>query len=82
MKSYTALMEAELKGFLDARTTPDKAARVSATALYDAYTTWSEAGPSPVAPMTATMFGRLAPRLVIRRREATGQFYLGVRLVE
>lgn len=81
MDRYRALLEAELLAFLTACTTPDREARVSASDLYTAYLAWSRAGTSPVPPMTETMFGRVAPNHLFRRRVRTGQTYVGIRLI-
>jgi hypothetical protein len=81
MDRYHALMEAELSAFLDARTNPDRRARVPAREMYQAYETWSwTASGSTVAPMSESMFGRLMPKRATRRRLPTGQFYEGLAL--
>lgn len=80
MNRYQALVVAEFSAFLAACTTPDRSARVPASKLYDAYVAWSERSASPIPPMTATMFGRLANESLIKRHGNTGNYFMGVAL--
>lgn len=80
MKTYRAHVEAEIGDFINEKLAVDPRGRVSARDMYNAYVEWHASRPRPLEPMTETMFGRLACYLMIRRRTAAGNLYVGWRI--